>query len=80
MLQLLSGNPLVTEIVVSEIATHGTSAWDYLLLGVAILCLERQLEPTTVVPDAYAKAVGTAEGEWRTHERLSVTWQGRQSS
>jgi len=80
MRPLLPGNPLVTELVVSEIATHGTSAWDYLRPGVVVLCLELQLEPTTAVPDTHAKAVGTAEGEWRTHERLNLTWQGRQSS
>lgn len=54
-----------------------TSAWDYLLLGAVSLCLEQQLEPTDLVPGGYAKAVGTAEGTWRSCERLGLTRQGR---
>jgi len=80
MRRRLSGDPLVTKIVVSEIETHGTSAWDHLLLGVVVHCLEQQLEPATIVPVRHAKAVGTAEGEWRKHERLNLTWPGRQGS
>lgn len=74
---LFSGDPLVNEIMISETASHGTSAWDYLLLGAVSLCLEQQLEPTDLVPGGYAKAVGTAEGTWRSCERLGLTRQGR---
>lgn len=80
MRQLFSGDPLVNEIMISETASHGTSTWDYLLLGAVARCLEQQLEPTDLVPDNYAKAVGTAEGAWRSCERLGLTWQGRQQS
>lgn len=80
MRRLFSGDPLVTEITISETASHGTSAWDYLLLGVVAFCLEQQIEPTDLVPDRYAKAVGTAEGAWRGCERLGLTWKGRQQA
>jgi hypothetical protein len=80
MRRLFSGDPLVTEMMISETASHGTSAWDYLLLGVVALCLEQQIEPADLVPDSYAKAVGTAEGNWRSCERLGLTWKGRQQS
>ena len=71
MRQLLTDDPIIAELMVTETASHGTSAWDYLLLGVAVL------DATDIVPDEQAHAVKTAEATWRRHERLGLTWQGR---
>ncbi len=71
MRQLLTGDLGIAEIIISETASHGTSAWDYLLLAVAVL------DATDVVPANEANTVKDAEALWRRHERLGLTWQGR---
>lgn len=68
---LLNDDPIITEITISDTASHGTSVWDYLLLGVAVL------DATNTVPADQANAVTIAEENWRRHERLALTWQGR---
>lgn len=78
MRHLSSADLLLPQLLLSETASHGASTWDYLLLAAVALCLHLDLEPTDVVPDTFAKAVGTAEGRWREVERLGLTWQGRQ--
>lgn len=71
MRALFTGDPVLSELIISETASHGTSAWDYLMLGVAVL------EATDVVPVEQASAVKTSQATWRRHERLGLTWQGR---
>ncbi len=71
MRQLLAGDPVIAEIIISETASHGTSGWDYLLLAVTVL------DAADIVPADEANAVKTAEALWRRHERLGLTWQGR---
>ncbi len=72
--------PSTRELLLFEVAQHGTSVWQYLLTGVAVLCLELQWDPKLLVTDGPTKAVGDAEAAWRGEERLGVVWEARDSA
>jgi hypothetical protein len=77
---LLSGDTaFTTEIVVSETANHGVSAWQYLLLATVVFAQQHDWDPMSLVPDDLAKAVGAAEARWRDMDRVTDLWRTRET-
>ena len=75
---LFSGEASFTiEIIVSETAKHGVSAWRYLLLAAVVFAHRHDWDPMTLVPDELAKAVGAAEARWRGVDHVIDIWQAR---
>lgn len=75
---LFSGDASSTmEIIVSETANHGVSAWKYLLLATVVFAHRHGWDPMTLVPDELAKAVGAAEARWRGADRVIDIWRTR---
>lgn len=72
--------PTMRELLLFEVAQHGTSAWQYLLTGVVAVCLEEDWEPKQLVPDDLARAVGDAQGRWLQAEGLGEVWAATEMS
>jgi len=62
------------ELLFTEAALHGTSAWNYTLAAVSDYCGRNQLAEMPL-PDGVAEAVITAAAAWdEHHDHLASTW------
>lgn len=67
--------PRTVELLFSETATHGVSAWNYMATAVGAFCVEQGLEPGSFIPPNLAEAMTTAASDWRSQDRLAESWQ-----
>jgi hypothetical protein len=71
--------PRNIELMFSETATHGVSAWDYVQTAVGAFCAEQGLEADTLIPRHEAEAVSATESDWRSQDRLAAIWHAARS-
>lgn len=65
--------PRVTELLLSETATHGLSAWEYLRAAASRLRDNDEVE-TWALPVVLAESVRVAADDWKSHDRLAALW------
>jgi hypothetical protein len=75
MRNLLHGDQQPIAVMLrQELANHGSSAWNYLLDAVVVICQEHGVEPVDIIPGAETVAVIDADAEWRKHDAPGAVW------